>query len=116
MKRKIIEAKLFSRSLDALLKRKQIIFQDYDLFKKELIMNPEKGAIVAGTGGTRKIRMKSASKGKRGGIRICYYYLVQDEEIYLLVLYAKNEKEDLSMDEKKDLKLLVNELKGIKNG
>lgn len=114
--RKVIEVRLFSRSLEALLKKKQLIKEDYDSFKRELTANPGKGDVIAGTGGVRKIRMKSASKGKRGGFRVCYYYLVHDEEIYLLLLYAKNEKEDLTMDEKRDLKLLVGELKGVKYG
>jgi len=112
MKRKIIEVKSFSKSVDSLLKRKQLLKDDYDAFKKELTNNPEKGDVIVGTGGVRKIRIKSASKGKSGGFRICYYYLTQDEEIYLLLLYAKNEKENLTMDEKKDLKFFVNELRG----
>jgi hypothetical protein len=112
--RKIIEARLFSKALDALLKRKQLIKNDYDDLKKELVINPERGDLIPGTGGVRKIRMKSASKGKRGGFRACYYYLVQDEEIYLLLLYAKNEQENLTMDEKKDLKLFIHELRGAK--
>lgn len=61
-------------------------------------------------GGIRQIRLKSAGKGKSGGFRVCYYYLV-DEALYLILIYAKNEQENLSAEQKKELKSLVKELK-----
>ena len=70
------------------------------------------GAMITGTGGVRKTRLKSASKGKSGGFRVCYYFHdVGTGEIYLIDLYAKNEKEDLTPDEKKYLKAFAAEIK-----
>ncbi len=113
MKRKVIETRKFSKSIDDLLKKRQLLKTDYDDFKNELANNPDKGDVIIGTGGVRKIRLSSASRGKSGGFRVCYYYLTADEEIYLLVIYAKNEKENLMMEEKKALKELVGFLKGV---
>jgi len=56
--------------------------------------------------------LKSASGGKRGGFRVWYYFHDMElREIFLLTIYAKNEKEDITQDEKKDLKNLVNVIK-----
>ena len=111
MKRVIIETKNFSKSVEGFLKKRQLLHSDYTDFRKELSLNPEIGELIVGTGGVRKIRLKSASRGKSGGFRVCYYYLHQDEEIYLLLIYGKNEQENLTMDEKKNLKALINSIK-----
>jgi|SRR6516164_688952 hypothetical protein len=116
MKRQVVETRSFSKSLDSLLHKRKVLLDDYNSFKKELAENPKMGDTVAGAGGIRKTRLKSASKGKRGGFRVCYYYLESNELIYLLCLYAKNEQEDLSADEKKSLKNIANVLKRTKNG
>jgi len=85
---------------------------DFNTFKSVLAENPDMGAMITGTGGVRKTRLKSASKGKSGGFRVCYYFHdVGTGEIYLIDLYAKNEKEDLTPDEKKYLKAFAAEIK-----
>jgi hypothetical protein len=114
MKRSIIQARNFSKSIDALVKKRQLLAEDFNDFKAELAINPLLGDLVPGTGGIRKIRLGSTSKGKSGGFRICYYYLVSNEQIYLLLIYAKSEQENLTSDEKKALKELVTILKGSK--
>lgn len=65
-------------------------------FKKSLAENPEQGDVITGTGGIRKIRLKSASKGKSGGFRVCYLNIEDQLILFLLFIYAKNEKENLS--------------------
>ena len=112
MERRIIETRDFSKAIKVLLKKRQLLYSDYEDFRKELASNPEYGDLVTGTGGVRKIRLKSSSTGKSGGFRICYYYLVRNERIYLIDLYAKNKKENLTMAEKKMLKEYVHFLKG----
>jgi hypothetical protein len=114
MKRSIIQARNFSKSIDALVKKRQLLAEDFNDFKAELAINPLLGDLVPGTGGIRKVRLGSTSKGKSGGFRICYYYLVSNEQIYLLLIYAKSEQENLTSDEKKALKELVTILKGSK--
>jgi mRNA-degrading endonuclease RelE of RelBE toxin-antitoxin system len=57
--------------------------------------NPEAHPVAPGTGGLRKARWGRQGKGKRGGVRLIYYYWTADNEVYLLFLYAKNEHEDM---------------------
>ena len=77
----------------------------------ELLHNLLKGEVIQGTGGLRKARFGDMQrrKGKRGGIRVIYYWFTADSEIYLLLAYGKNEKADLSPQEVKVLRELVEE-------
>ena len=56
-----------------------------------LLQYPEAGKVVRGSGGVRKVRWAIAGKGKSGGVRVIYYWKKQEDEIWLLTLYAKNE-------------------------
>jgi mRNA-degrading endonuclease RelE of RelBE toxin-antitoxin system len=107
MKRKIIQLTQFSKTVDSLLKKRQLLSEDFNIFQKELAENPEMGDVVAGTGGVRKARLKSSSHGKSGGFRVCYYDIVSDNEIFLILIYAKNKQEDLTPAQKKSLKEIV---------
>lgn len=70
------------------------------------------GDVIQGTGGVRKTRLKSASKGKSGGFRVCYYFHhLKTGKIYLITIYPKNEKDDISPDEKRELKALADIIK-----
>lgn len=104
MKRRIIPTRQFDREVEDLIKKHKVLRKDFDDFKKDLVKNPEMGALITGTGGVRKTRLKSASKGKRGGFRVCYFDDEGSEELFLLLIYPKNEQEDLSAEEKKTLK------------
>ena len=78
---------------------------EFRLFQAELMSNPKQGDVIQGTGGLRKIRV--ASKGKRGGSRIIYYFLDEKRRFYLLTIYGKNEMSDLTADQKKQLKAFM---------
>ena len=71
--------------------------------------NPELGDVMPGTGGFRKARWNDArrGKGKRGGLRIIYYYLTADHQIWFFTLYDKDEAADLNAEEKKALKKAI---------
>ena len=79
----------------------------------EVLKNVEGGQVVQGTGGIRKLRIGDASrgKGKRGGLRVLFLDLPHVERTHLLALYDKDEKIDISKDEKKVLKSLVEQIK-----
>lgn len=79
--------------------------------QNELIAQPEKGEIIEGTGGLRKVRMAVGSQGKSGGARVIYF-LATLEKIYLVLAYPKSEKDNLTNAEKKILKALTKKLKG----
>ena len=73
-----------------------------------LCKNPDDGAIIANSGGIRKMRWASSGRGKRGGARIIYYFADKAGRILLLDIYAKNEKENLPANDLKNLKDAVN--------
>ena len=65
-----------------------------------IAVNPLAGAEIIGTGGMRKIRWTRAGMGKRGGARVIYFYYNETAPVYLLTVYAKSKKEDLSRRKK----------------
>ena len=75
-----------------------------------LALNPDQGALMPGTGGVRKLRWAGNGRGKSGGLRVIYYYHDNQMPIFLLALYSKGEKFELSSDEKNGLKALVRKL------
>ena len=77
-----------------------------------LIEHPEAGDVIPGSGGVRKLRWAAKGKGKRGGSRIIYVYIVVAASIYLLRCYAKSVKTDLTADEKKELRQIAANLRG----
>jgi hypothetical protein len=68
-----------------------------------IMLNPEGGDVIKGTGGLRKLRFASSesNSGKRGEARVCYVYLKEHFTVLLVLAYPKNEKVDLSADDKK---------------
>ncbi len=80
--------------------------------EQEIIENPLKFPIIPGTGGVRKARAARGDSGKSSGVRIVYYFMVDDDLIYLLDIYAKNEQESISDSDKKLFREIVRELKG----
>lgn len=72
-----------------------------------LMHRPDQGAIIRGSGGLRKLRWAAKGHGKRGGVRLIYYWVTVEAQVYLLLAYPKNEKEDLTADEVKLLRRLV---------
>ncbi len=78
--------------------------------QEELTINPEKGDLIQGTGGLRKIRIAFDGRGKSGSARVCYIDFIFIERIYLITAYSKNEKDNLSNEEKKNIKKLVKSL------
>jgi mRNA-degrading endonuclease RelE of RelBE toxin-antitoxin system len=86
---------------------------EYGVFQKHLAEHPDAGDIIKGSGGCRKVRWAAGGKGKRGGVRIIYYWMGAKDHIYLFVIYGKSEKENLTPDDLKRVKVLLEE---IENG
>ena len=61
------------------------------------------------SGGVRKLRWQAVGRGKRGGLRVIYYWAVEEESFYILYLYAKNEQGDLAPAQVRQLAGLVRE-------
>lgn len=79
---------------------------EYRALQSFLAGDPEAGDVMPGTGGFRKLRWadRRRGKGKRGGLRVIYYHLLTDAQIWLVTLYDKGEVADLSAAEKRLLK------------
>ncbi|PWU17929.1 MAG: hypothetical protein C5B49_08030 [Bdellovibrio sp.] len=107
MNRIFIELPPFRRYLDDLQEGDDLLKE----IQEALLEDPELGDVIPGTGGLRKMRHKGKGKGKSGGYRITYLHRPDVEKVYLIVLYAKNEQENLSEGEKRVLKHLVETLK-----
>jgi hypothetical protein len=111
IKRKIVQTKAFEKEIHSLISKRKLKLEDFEDFKKTLTENPEQGDVIPGTGGIRKTRLKSVSKGKRGGFRVCYLSIEDKLILFLLFIYPKNEQENLSSQEKTELKQLAEAIK-----
>ncbi len=107
----MIQAKVFSDDLDALIAGNKLLATDYEELEKGLSSNPDLGSLIQGTGGLRKIRLKSSSKGKRGGFRVCYFDFPEKEQLFFIIIYGKNEQENLSKEDKAIFKKLIEKIK-----
>ena len=87
--------------------------EERDAMELHIAENPAIHPVVAGTGGVRKARWGRQGKGKRGGVRVVYFYRSTADVVYFLDIYAKAMKEDLTPTDKQQLKELVNRLKGV---
>lgn len=78
-------------------------------FQGMLLRNPEAGAVIQGTGGLRKVRFADSRRGKgtRGGIRVVYYWWLGGAQFWLFTLYGKDVQDDLTSEQKKALKQLL---------
>jgi hypothetical protein len=84
---------------------------EYAEFQRELAASPEKGALLSGCGGVRKVRMAARGKGKSGGARILYLYLPIGRTIYLLYVYTKGDAENISAEGKKAIRRMAEQIK-----
>jgi hypothetical protein len=74
-----------------------------------LVLHPDLGSVIPGSGGLRKLRWAIRGRGKRGGVRVIYYWAVVHDKILMLFMYAKNEQDDLTPDQLKVLRTIVEE-------
>ena len=100
-----IETPTFTRLIVELLDD-----DEYSKLQMELSIHPDAGDLIKNGGGIRKLRWKRAGTGKSGGIRVIYYWLTEDNQIFMLVAYPKSIKDTLTDKETAILRNLVKEL------
>jgi len=98
----IVETTVFSKLIDQLMDD-----DHYRELQELLIENPEIGDLIQGSGGLRKIRWKLTGRGKRGGVRVIYYWAVSVDQIRMLYVYSKSDQENLTKDQLKVLRQIV---------
>lgn len=97
-----IETSIFTRQVTTLLSD-----DEYSQLQVALSAHPEAGAIIPQSGGLRKVRWAMSGKGKRGGVRAIYYWVTAQDQILMLFMYPKNEKDDLTKTQIKVLREIV---------
>lgn len=101
-----IETRVFTKRITG-----HISDDEFAEFQAELARHPEKGPVVEGTGGLRKVRWGLKGKGKSGGLRIIYLNIKVRDCIHLVFVFAKDESDDLTSEQKKELKVVVEAIK-----
>ncbi len=98
----VVETPFFLRKAASLLDEEE---------RSELVVflgsNPEAGNVIPETGGIRKLRWAAQGKGKRGGVRVIFYFHSESFPLFLLTVYAKSQKANLTKAERNELKNLV---------
>jgi mRNA-degrading endonuclease RelE of RelBE toxin-antitoxin system len=81
----------------------------YKTLQNELMLNPLAGDVIEGTGGLRKLRQPDPrrGKGKRGGLRVIYYWWLGGEQFWLFTVYDKDQADDLTPEQRKAVKRLL---------
>ena len=98
----VVETRFFLRKAETVLDEKE---------RSELVnylgMNTETGFIVPESGGIRKVRWAAEGRGKRGGVKVIYYFHSDTFPLFLLTVYPKNQKANLTKAERNEFKKLV---------
>jgi hypothetical protein len=98
----IIETSIFTKNIKQLMSDEQ-----YRELQEALVNRPDLGNIIRGSGGLRKVRWKLESTGKSGGVRVIYYWVVDDSHIRMLYVYPKGKQENLTSEQLNVLKTIV---------
>ena len=100
----VIETSVFTRQLRALLPD-----EEYRKLQAALVGKPTLGPLIRGSGGLRKLRWALPGRGKRGGVRVIYFWQARQDQLLMLLMYPKSERDDLSPSQLKLLRKLVEE-------
>ena len=101
---RFVETPIFTREVTELLSD-----EEYRGLQLALLFRPEQGPLIPKGGGLRKIRWRKSGSGKRGGLRMIYFWDKDSDTIYMLFVYQKNEQEDLTPNQLRVLRKLVRE-------
>lgn len=101
---RFVETPIFTRVITTLVDD-----ESYRQLQSALMRRPDQGATIGGTQGARKVRCARPGAGKRGGIRVIYYWAAREAAFYMLYAYAKNEQGDLTPTQARRLAALIRE-------
>ncbi|MEJ5312702.1 MAG: type II toxin-antitoxin system RelE/ParE family toxin [Anaerolineae bacterium] len=99
-----VETTVFTRRIVELLSD-----EEYRQLQLYLVERPDAGKVIPGSGGLRKLRWGIGQTGKRGGVRVIYYWVVQQDTVLFLFAFRKNERSDLTPEQIRMLRQIVEE-------
>lgn len=88
---RFIETPIFTEDVE-----RDLSVEEYRQLQLALLLRPTQGAVIRGAGGLRKIRWSRPGMGKRGGLHAIYFWEAKSETFYMLMVYRKNDQEDLT--------------------
>ncbi len=100
----IIETSIFTK-----LVQQWLSDEDYRELQYALVQRPDLGQLIIDSGGLRKLRWRTKGRGKRGGVRIIYYWAVQPNQLLMLFIYPKSKQADLTPEQIRILRAIVEE-------
>lgn len=100
----IVETRIFTRQVQSILSD-----EEYRLLQLLLSAQPDRGVVVKRSGGLRKMRWAKGSRGKSGGVRVIYYWAKGQEQLLMLLVYAKSAQDDLTARQLETLRSVVEE-------
>lgn len=101
---RFVETPVFTKRVKDLLPD-----EDYRMLQVALMLRPAQGPLIKGGGGLRKVRWAPKGIGKRGGVRVIYYWRPDEQVFYMLFAYNKTDQEDLTTDQLRALARIVRE-------
>ena len=101
---RFVETPIFTKVITRLLDD-----ESYRGLQVALMLRPEQGPLIRSGGGLRKVRWARPGAGKRGGLRVIYYWAAAETAFYMLYAYSKNEQGDLTPAQTRQLGQLVRE-------
>ena len=101
---RFIETPIFTADIE-----RELSLEEYRQLQLALLLRPTQGDLIRGSGGLRKIRWRRPGMGKRGGLRAIYFWETMSETFYMLMVYRKNDQEDLTPKQAAIMRRLVKE-------
>ena len=109
MRTRVVATSRYEREAQRLLTA-----EERSRMEESIASDPAAHPVVAGTGGVRKARWSRRGKGKRGGVRVIYYCFISEHVVYMLSVYSKSERSDMSPADRRAAKRFVEALKNAK--
>ncbi len=101
---RFIETPIFTEDVE-----RELSLEEYRQLQLTLLLRPTQGNLIQGSGGLRKLRWRRAGMGKRSGLRAIYYWEAMSETCYMLMVYRKNDQENLTSKQLAILRRLIKE-------
>jgi len=98
----IVETPIFTKLINEIMSD-----DEYKELQEALVIKPDLGVLIKNSGGLRKIRWSVDGRGKRGGVRVIYYWMTENEQLYMMYIFPKSTQENLTDAQTKALRQIV---------